>query len=75
MTEVESQENVNLNGYHGGFSSDIPSTQIQKCSDSVNDMVFSLEKKASLKSDPAVVNLEIQQSMGPGSYHLDNMKG
>ena len=75
MTEVESQENVNLNGYHGGFSSDIPSTQIQKCSDSVNDMVFSLEKKASLKSDPAVVNLEIQQSMGPGSYHLDNMNG
>ena len=75
MTEVESQQNVNLNGYHGGFSSDIPSKQIQKCSDGNIDMVFSLEKKASLKSDPAVVNLEIQQSMGPGSYYLDNMNG
>ena len=73
MTEVD--QNVNLNGYHGGFASNIPSTQLQKCSNNDVDMVFSLEKKASLKSDPAVVNLEIQQAMGPGNYHLDNMYG
>ena len=73
MTEVD--KNVNLNGYHGGFASNIPSTQLQKCSNNDVDMVFSLEKKASLKSDPAVVNLEIQQAMGPGNYHLDNMYG
>ena len=75
MTEVESQNNVTLGGYHGGLSSNIPSTQLQKCSQNDVDMVFSLEKKASLKSDPAVVNLEIQQSLGPGNYHLDNMYG
>ena len=45
MTEVD--KNVNLNGYHGGFASNIPSTQLQKCSNNDVDMVFSLEKKAS----------------------------
>ena len=44
MTEVD--KNVNLNGYHGGFASNIPSTQLQKCSNNDVDMVFSLEKKA-----------------------------
>ena len=68
-------EIVNSSGYHGGFSSDIQGTQIQKCSDSLSDIVFSLEQKGSLKSDPAVVNLEIQQAIGPGNYHLDNMYG
>ena len=68
-------EIVNSNGYHGGFESNIPDTQLQKCSESNNDLVFSLEQKGSLKSDPAVVNLEIQQAFGPGNYHLDNMYG
>ena len=31
MTEVEN--NVNLNGYHGGFESNIPEAQLQKCSE------------------------------------------
>ena len=34
-----------------------------------------MEKKASLKADKAVINLEIEQSFGPGNYHLDNMYG
>jgi len=66
---------VDSNGYHGGFASDIPGTQLQKCSESMNDIVFSLEQKGSLKSDPAVINLEIQQAIGVGNYHLDNMYG
>jgi len=69
MAEVDS------NGYHGGFASNIPDAQLQKCSESNNDIIFSLEQKGSLKSDPAVVNLEIQQGFGPGNYHLDNMYG
>ena len=73
MTEVEN--NVTLNGYHGGFESNIPSDQLQKCSENETDIVFTLEKKAALKSDPAVVNLEIQQSLGRGNYQLDNMFG
>lgn len=73
MAEVES--NVNSNGYHGGFDSNIPDVQLQKCSESNSDILFSLQNKGSLKSDPAVVNLEIQQSFGAGNYHLDNMYG
>ncbi len=69
MTEVKS------NGYHGGFLSDVPDFQLQKCSENDVDFNFSLEKKASLKSDPASINLEIEQSFGPGNYHLDNMYG
>jgi len=68
-------EIVDSNGYHGGFASDIPGTQLQKCFESMNDIVFSLEQKGSLKSDPAVINLEIQQAIGVGNYHLDNMYG
>ena len=67
MTEVKS------NGYHGGFLSDVPDFQLQKCSENDVDFNFSLEKKASLKSDPASINLEIEQSFGPGNYHLDNI--
>jgi len=72
MTEVE---NIQSQGYHGGFLSDIPELQLQKCSENNIDLDFSLEKKASLKSDKAVVNLEVEQSFGPGNYHLDNMYG
>lgn len=72
MTEVE---NIQSQGYHGGFLSDIPELQLQKCSENNVDFDFSLEKKSSLKSDKAVINLEIEQSFGPGNYHLDNMYG
>jgi hypothetical protein len=68
-------EIVESDGYHGGFASNIPEAQLQKCSDSSNDLVFSLQQKGSLKSDPAVINLEIQQAFGPGNYNLDNMYG
>ena len=68
-------EIVESEGYHGGFASNIPDAQLQKCSDSSHDLVFTLQQKGSLKSDPAVVNLEIQQGFGPGNYHLDNMYG
>ena len=67
--------NVKTHGYHGGFLSEVPSLQLQKCSENKVDYEFSLEKKASLKSDPASINLEIEQSFGPGNYHLDNMYG
>ena len=36
MTEVEN--NVTLNGYHGGFESNIPSDQLQKCSENETDI-------------------------------------
>ena len=72
MTEVQ---NIQSQGYHGGFLSDIPELQLQKCSENNVDFDFSLEKKSSLKSDKAVINLEIEQSFGPGNYHLDNMYG
>ena len=68
-------ENIVSNGYHGGFLSKIPETQLQKCSDAQTDMDFSLEQKASLRSDPSYVNIELQQSIGPGTYHLDNTYG
>ena len=38
-------------------------------------MDFTLEQKSSLKSDPTYVNVEVQQSTGPGSYYLDNTYG
>ena len=66
---------LNVNGYHGGFSSDIKELQLQKCSENDTDYIFSLQNKTSLNSDPAVINMEIQQSFGPGNYHLDNMYG
>ena len=55
MTEVQ---NIQSQGYHGGFLSDIPELQLQKCSENNVDFDFSLEKKASLKADKAVINLE-----------------
>ena len=73
MTEVEN--NVNSEGYHGFFESNIPTDQLQKCSENNVDLKFLLSQKSSLNSDPAVVNLEIQQSVGTGNYHLDNMYG
>tara|TARA_Y100000590_G_C15745201_1_gene1021770 strand:- start:3914 stop:4597 length:684 start_codon:yes stop_codon:yes gene_type:complete len=74
MAELSENE-MNINGYHGGFSSDIKEVQLQKCSENDIDYIFSLQNKASLRSDPAVINMEIQQSFGPGNYHLDNMYG
>jgi|MDTG01.4.fsa_nt_gb hypothetical protein len=78
MTTV-SKQNGNippqLKGYHGGMSSDVSSLQLQKCSDSQTDTHFALNSKSSLNSDPAVINLEVQQSLGSGSYYLDNMYG
>ena len=68
-------ENAVSNGYHGGFLSKIPEEQLQKCSDAQTDMNFTLEQKASLKDDSAYINVELQQSIGPGNYHLDNTYG
>jgi hypothetical protein len=68
-------ENAVSNGYHGGHLSKIPETQLQKCSDAQIDMNFTLEQRASLKDDAQYVNIELQQSIGPGSYHLDNTYG
>ena len=68
-------ENIVSNGYHGGFLSKIPETQLQKCSDAQTDMNFTLEQRSSLKSDLSYVNVELQQSIGPGTYHLDNTYG
>ena len=68
-------DNAVSNGYHGGFLSKLPETQLQKCSDAQTDMDFTLEQKSSLKSDPTYVNVEVQQSTGPGSYYLDNTYG
>ena len=42
-------EIVESEGYHGGFASNIPDAQLQKCSDSSNDLVFALQQKGSLK--------------------------
>ena len=41
MTEVQ---NIQSQGYHGGFLSDIPELQLQKCSENNVDFDFSLEK-------------------------------
>lgn len=72
MAEIE---NVSVNGYHGGFVSELPSDQLKKCSENELDIEFKLNNKASLKSDEGVVNLEIKQALGPSNYHLDNMFG
>lgn len=66
---------ISSGGYHGGFQTNISNNQLQKCSESNTDINFGLEQKGSLKSDPAVINLEIQQSIGAGNYFLDNMYG
>ena len=53
MTEVE----VNLNGYHGGLFTPVSNNQLQKCSENKVEGELSLDNKASLNSDPAVVNM------------------
>ena len=63
-------EIVESDGYHGGFASNIPDAQLQKCSDSSNDLVFSLQQKGSLKSDPAVINLEIHRKKYTSQNYL-----
>ena len=72
---TEDSNTVKTNGYHGGFLSDVPEVQLQKCTENDVDINFSLQQKASLNSDPAVVNLEIQQALGEGNYRLDSMYG
>tara|TARA_B100000214_G_scaffold341839_1_gene289217 strand:- start:134 stop:796 length:663 start_codon:yes stop_codon:yes gene_type:complete len=69
MTEVE------INGYHGGFSSNVGKEQLQKCSENEINDTFIVNHKASIKSDDATVNYENLQSMGPGTYKLDNTYG
>ena len=65
MTEVEENNNyVFQPGYHGGVASDIPLDQLNKCTDNKIDMDFTLNKKASIDSDPGSVTLETQQSQG-----------
>ena len=67
MTEV--------NGYHGGYSTNINELQLQKCSENEIDDNFFLNKKASINSDKATIDYQIQQSLGPGNYTIDNMAG
>lgn len=74
MTEVE-PNNANLSGYHGGLFTAITDNQLQKCSENKVEGELSLDNKASLNSDPAVVNMEIRQSEGSGNYVLDSMYG
>lgn len=74
MAEVDTQP-IQKNGYHGNFSTNVSELQLQKCSDNEVHGHFQLNTKASLDSDPAVINLEVQQSMGVGSYYLDNTYG
>ena len=73
MTEKVETQNAFLNGYNGGMDSNISLEQLQKCSDNEINIDFSLNNKASLDSDKAVVDKEIQQSGGPGLYRLDNV--
>lgn len=68
MTEV-------VNGYHGGFKSDVNEVQLQKCSENEIKENFFLNQKASIKSDSATINYEERQSNGPGVYSIDNMYG
>jgi len=68
MTEV-------VNGYHGGFKSDVSGTQLQKCSENEIRENFFLNQKASIKSDTATINYEERQSNGPGNYNVDSMYG
>ena len=68
MTEV-------VNGYHGGFKSDVNENQLQKCSENEIKENFFLNQKASIKSDSATINYEERQSNGPGVYSIDNMYG
>ena len=62
-----------INGYHGGFQNGVNSLQLQKCSDnSISSEHFTLNQRASLNSDAATINHEVNQSQGPGNYNVDN---
>ena len=69
MTEVK------VNGYHGGFSSNVDNIQLQNCSSNEVDGNFRLNEKASLDSDEASINNIDRLSVGPGLYKLDNTYG
>ena len=62
-----------IKGYHGGFLSNVNMDQLQKCSENEINKDFKLNTKSSIKSDKATINYEIQQSLGPGMYNVDNM--
>lgn len=62
-----------ISGYHGGFQKGVNNVQLQKCSDnSISKDDFNLNMRASLNSDEATINHEINQSQGPGNYIVDN---
>ena len=62
-----------INGYHGGFQKGVNNVQLQKCSDnSISQDGFNLNMRASLNSDQATINHEVNQSQGPGNYIVDN---
>lgn len=62
-----------INGYHGGFKNGVNNVQLQKCSDnSISKDDFNLNMRASLNSDEATINHEVNQSQGPGNYIVDN---
>ena len=62
-----------INGYHGGFQNGVNNVQLQKCSDnSISQDDFNLNMRASLNSDQATINHEVNQSQGPGNYLVDN---
>ena len=65
--------NCSQNGYHGGIVDCLPAIKVQSCSNTLKDMKFDLYNQASLRNDPSTARLEVQQSIGPGAYHLDNM--
>ena len=52
-----------INGYHGGFQNGVNNVQLQKCSDnSISQDDFNLNMRASLNSDQATINHEVNQS-------------
>ena len=57
-------ENIQSQGYHGGFLSDIPELQLQHVQRILLILIFHWKRKA-MKADKAVINLEIEQSFGP----------
>ncbi len=62
-----------INGYHGGFQKGVNNVQLQKCSDnSISQDGFNLNMRASLNSDEATINHEVNQSQGSGNYIVDN---
>ena len=56
-----------------GFEKGVNDLQLQKCSDnSIKYDDFILNTLTSLNSDEASLNHEVNQSMGPGNYAVDN---